>query len=246
MDQNEVRQIRIRLDRAEQRVFNAACSLGFSTVPVGLLGGMLGGLGASTGAGAFLGGCLGLTFANMLYQLKRYVERRADRNRLLDQLDEALAGNAEEFSRRNPMAEIREEPDGYITIFNPDGSPLVGIREGSAAAQIRTEHEMRSGAGREEAPAQEEEELAGPAAAAGRAPPRATIRRLIEDARRANLPQINPAYIAAARGGYPRVGAVDDERKEEEDGAAAPLGFFEQQRRRNPFYMGIRGLPREE
>lgn len=215
---------------ASLAVSGAGCAAGCETPACGL---------AVVGTG--VGGVL-LLLGLLAYESREY-------RRLVNLFNESLGGNAEEFVRRNPLAEIREPAEGYFVIYNPDGSALTAIRQGSAAERETERMEQeRAGAGRREAPVREEEELGVPSAGTGLGPrpPRATMRTLVDDIVRANYPPINPAYEAAARGGYPRVGAVDDERKEEEDGAPAEGNFLERQRRRNPFYMGMRGLPRED
>jgi hypothetical protein len=212
-----------------------------------------------------LAGFFGATGAVSLYffvqTMRKLLNRYQSRRRFNELLQNALGEDPDAFIRQNPLATITRDSEGSIAIINPDGSPAVGTREGSEAQRDaeRMERE-RAGAGRREAPVREEEELGVPNAGAGTGlgprPPRATIRRLVDDSRRGRYPALNPAYEAAARGGYPRVGAVDDERKEEEqeeekeeedeDGAPAEGNFFARQQRRNPFYMGMRGLPRED
>jgi hypothetical protein len=215
------------------------------------------------------GGYVGL--AVFLVALALMGKTNIEAVRLREQLDEALGADAEQFAVRNPMAQVRQDTEGYITIRNADGSPLVGIREGSAAeAETRAMENERAGAGREESAPREEEELAAPRARSTRGLP-APSNRTHRGSRFRDIPDlpplyppINPAYAAfvadagAAAGagtglfrntvGYPRVGAIDDEREEEkeEEEEDRNEGFFAQQRRRNPFYMGIRGLPREE
>jgi len=226
-------------------------------------GGVLGSCGAA-GVGA---GSAGIATSLLIVVIAlagiAYENRQAAR--LLERFDQALGGDAEEFAVRNPMAQVRQNTEGYLEVRNADGSSLVGIREGSAAERETRamEDRQRAGAGREESAPREEEELAVPRARSTRGLP-APSNRTQRGSRFRDIrdlpplyPPINPAYAAfvadagAAAGagtglfhttaGYPRVGAIDDEREEEEEEEDRDEGFFARQRRRNPLYMGYRG-----
>jgi hypothetical protein len=125
MDREE---IQIQLDEAEQRLTSSLMSLAF---PLATAVGMLGLSGAFPLPSSAMFGTTGaVALSSFLYKLNKYRERRLERNRLRDLLNTQLDGDAEEFVRQNPMAQIAlDEARNTITIRNPDGSTMVGIKE---------------------------------------------------------------------------------------------------------------------